>query len=193
MIDLDDDDNDAKRRAVIRQSISYHGAEEKINSKKGNKQTPREIYVREKRETGHVKSNHYVMVLSAAGGWVYWGLMLTLVFGARGVENWRQYIIKQWTEQLDNDHLAYYLPLYIGVTSFSGLLGAARWVLLYGIGNYGIFNRACRVIHATIFARLSSAPLRFFDTTPKGRLLNLFTTDLGKIDNGVSDAIGREC
>ena len=189
LIDLDDD-SDFSNKPKPRMSISYHDQEDKAKQEK--KQTGREIYVREKREVGHVNRNHYVMVLSSAGGWIYWGIMISLVLGARGVDNWRQYVLKEWTEQLDNQHLLHYLPLYIGVTGFSGILGAARWVILYGVGNYGVFNRACRVIHKTIFDRIAGAPLRYFDTTPKGRLLNVFTSDMGKIDGWVADATGRK-
>lgn len=190
LVDLDGDNSDSKRMALPHKSISYHNTEK--TAKEDNSRGPREIYVREKRELGHVKSNHYVMVFASSGGWIYWGIMIGLILGAKGIETWRQYVLKQWTEQLDNDHLAYFLPLYIGATAISAFIGAARWVLLYGVGNYGIFNRACRVIHSTIFVRISAAPLRFFDTTPKGRLLNLFTSDMGKIDGWVADATGRE-
>ena len=190
LIDLEE--GEAGTRPEPRASFSCHDAEDQGKRESAKPAALTEIYVREKREVGHVRSNHYAMVLGSAGGWVYWTIMAVLILGARGVDNWRQYALKLWTEQDDNSELTFYLSLYVGVLSLSVLLGAARWVLMYGVGDYGIFNRACRVIHKRIFDQIANAPLRFFDTTPKGRLLNVFTSDVGKVDGSVADATGRE-
>ena len=61
-------------------------------------------------------------------------------------------------------------------------MGACLLILLYQLTSaYGGLRAASR-IHAGMFKALLGAPLSFFDTTPSGRLLNLFTADIKAID-----------
>lgn len=47
---------------------------------------------------------------------------------------------------------------------------------------YWISIRASRFFFDALLQRLTRAPVRFFDTTPIGRILNRFTTDIATID-----------
>lgn len=42
--------------------------------------------------------------------------------------------------------------------------------------------RASRKLHNVLFNGIISTSLRFFDTNPLGRILNLFSKDLGNVD-----------
>jgi hypothetical protein len=54
-----------------------------------------------------------------------------------------------------------------------------------------MYNRGVRVIHASRIHRLAGASLRFFDITPKGRLLNVLTADIARLDCWSADTLFR--
>jgi ABC-type multidrug transport system fused ATPase/permease subunit len=51
--------------------------------------------------------------------------------------------------------------------------------------NFYASLRASRSLFLALLRRLTRAPLRFFDTTPVGRILNRFTSDMNTIDNNL--------
>lgn len=78
----------------------------------------------------------------------------------------------------DSHSLDYYFNIYVLITMISILLGVSRLVWLY----YGSL-RASRILHENLLNRVIRAPLRFFDTTPVGRILNRFGRDFEDIDS----------
>lgn len=66
------------------------------------------------------------------------------------------------------------------------------------IGRSFLFYKTCMLssinLHYTIFNKLLTAPMRFFDTNPSGRVLNRFSKDMGAIDEVLPrvlmDAVG---
>lgn len=154
--------------------------------------TSRNVYTKEVRAIGRVASNHYLLLLTAAGGIGYWSFMLALTLGARGAEVVRQSLLADWTAQMDNTHVDHYIKLYIAYSLVSNTFGGTRWIWLYGVGNVGMYNRGCRLIHDLFLDRLCKAPLQFFESTPTGRLLNVVGQDIWKIDSGSGDDVGRK-
>nr|KAJ3418984.1 hypothetical protein HK105_007557 [Polyrhizophydium stewartii] len=74
---------------------------------------------------------------------------------------------------------------YIGVYGALGLgviLLDQMVIVLYSVGSY----RASKTMHNAMLARILNAPMRFFDTTPVGRILNRFSNDIESIDTEVS-------
>ncbi|KAJ3535367.1 hypothetical protein NMY22_g6525 [Coprinellus aureogranulatus] len=69
--------------------------------------------------------------------------------------------------------------------------GAFATFSLIALGYYSSLI-ASRTLFLALLRRLTRAPLRFFDTTPIGRILNRFTTDIGTID-GVLQNSARAC
>ncbi|KAI8838753.1 hypothetical protein BJ741DRAFT_600512 [Chytriomyces cf. hyalinus JEL632] len=82
------------------------------------------------------------------------------------------------------------------------------WEVMYFIGIYGCFGigiilsqnfnsiitvvcaqKASRKIHNDLIKAMLGAPLRFFEVTPIGRILNRFSKDVNTIDQGVMNAI----
>jgi ABC-type multidrug transport system fused ATPase/permease subunit len=65
-------------------------------------------------------------------------------------------------------------------------------LLAYLSLGYYISIRASRFLFDALLRRLTKAPVRFFDTTPIGRILNRFTTDINTID-GALQTSARDC
>ncbi|KAF9162910.1 hypothetical protein DFQ26_003118 [Actinomortierella ambigua] len=80
--------------------------------------------------------------------------------------------------------IAYYLGIYILIAVVSLLFGALT-------NYYTIFGglRASRVLHEKLLHKVSRAKVRFFDTTPIGRIINRFSSDMSTIDDEVSNGL----
>lgn len=79
-----------------------------------------------------------------------------------------------------DDNLNYYLGFYVLITVINIIVSTARFGILY----YGVL-RASRILYAELLHRVLRAPLRFFDTTPIGRILNRFAKDIETIDSTI--------
>lgn len=64
------------------------------------------------------------------------------------------------------------------------LLGISSVFFIAARGALLAFHRcrACRVLHSDLMASILRAPIRFFDITPTGRILNRFAYDTDKVD-----------
>ncbi|KAL7329191.1 hypothetical protein PS15p_207334 [Mucor circinelloides] len=78
------------------------------------------------------------------------------------------------------DRLNYYLGIYCLITLTNIVLGTARFAVLY----WGVLG-ANKALYAELLHRVFRAPLRFFDTTPIGRILNRFSKDFETIDSNI--------
>ena len=78
----------------------------------------------------------------------------------------------------------FYLLIYVLITSSNIIVGTLRFVFIY-IGGL----RASRNLYESLLHRVFRAPLRFFDTTPVGRILNRFSKDFETIDSSVPNDI----
>ncbi|KAJ3114495.1 hypothetical protein HDU96_002009 [Phlyctochytrium bullatum] len=81
---------------------------------------------------------------------------------------------------------ARFIPLYAVMTVVVALVTGLRMLLMW----YGI-NVSGRHIHAEMLDRLLGSPLRFFEVTPIGRIMNRFTKDIGNVDFDVGAAAGN--
>ncbi|KAL2912810.1 Transporter of the ATP-binding cassette (ABC) [Polyrhizophydium stewartii] len=79
------------------------------------------------------------------------------------------------------------VDFYIGVYGALGLgviLSSQLVNLLYALGSY----RASKEMHAALLVRILNAPMRFFDTTPIGRILNRFSKDIECVDSELGES-----
>ncbi|GAN04018.1 multidrug resistance-associated ABC transporter [Mucor ambiguus] len=77
-------------------------------------------------------------------------------------------------------HLNYYLIVYCLITMSNVIVSALRYGYLY----WGAL-RANKSLYADLLHRVFRAPLRFFDTTPMGRILNRFSKDFEAVDSKI--------
>lgn len=65
--------------------------------------------------------------------------------------------------------------------------GAISLLLNISLGYYASL-KAARALFSSLLLRVTRAPSRFFDTTPVGRILNRFTSDIGTIDGALQNS-----
>ena len=92
-----------------------------------------------------------------------------------------QHISPPWADFPSPDqNVKPWITLYLYIS----LAGAATVLLNMSLGLYASLQ-ASRSIFNYLLHRLSRAPVRFFDVTPIGRILNRFTTDMNTIDDAL--------
>nr|XP_019007523.1 uncharacterized protein I206_07785 [Kwoniella pini CBS 10737]OCF46304.1 hypothetical protein I206_07785 [Kwoniella pini CBS 10737] len=172
------------RPQTRRKSIQYEERDE-LNI------ATRQLYREEHKSVGRVSSSHYWLIFSSAGGFWYWATLLTIYGIHRVVTVERTFWLEKWTSDPDGSNINYYLMIYALLSLGAILLGSLRWVWLYGLGNLGFYNRGSKRIHEMILTKVFQAPLQFFETTPHGRLLNIFGQDMYRLDCQSADGFGR--
>ncbi|SJX64743.1 related to YBT1-Vacuolar, full-size ABC protein transporting bile acids [Sporisorium reilianum f. sp. reilianum] len=168
--------------------------------------TPRLLHQEEKRREGAVSWVFYRTYLQASSLRI-WGVLVVLLLLLRLSESFGQYWLKVWGEAykdyglrslatiLASSHLPFDLPpadghagFYLSVYGLSGLA-----VILFNSSRaicfYVASIRASQNLFTTLLANVIRAPLRWFDTTPAGRIMNRFGTDMDCIDNILPQSI----
>jgi len=78
----------------------------------------------------------------------------------------------------------YYLGIYVFIGLFvMGFVTYSEYASIYGS------MRASQVLHDQLLFKISRAKVRFFDTTPIGRVTNRFSSDIATIDDDVMRAL----
>ncbi|KAG0243312.1 ABC transporter type 1, transmembrane domain-containing protein [Mortierella sp. GBAus27b] len=83
-----------------------------------------------------------------------------------------------------SDEVNYYLGVYVLLSVVSMLFAACTnyYVVFGGLA-------ASRKLHEQLLRKIIRAKVRFFDTTPIGRIINRFSSDMSTIDDEVSNTI----
>ncbi|KNC99219.1 uncharacterized protein SPPG_05475 [Spizellomyces punctatus DAOM BR117] len=135
------------------------------------------ILIEEERETGAVKLQLYIIYMRAAGGFLLWLGVISVVFFIQMDKVVTDLWLVWWsTEKFDAGK-----GVYVGVYAGLGLvqaLSAATLALLTTAASL----RASNVLHSNALKRLMYAPMSFFDGTPAGRILSRFSRDVAEID-----------
>ncbi|KAI9357777.1 phosphatidyl serine synthase-domain-containing protein [Pilaira anomala] len=84
----------------------------------------------------------------------------------------------------DSVNVGYYLGIYFFIGMLSLFLTTMRSLVLFS-GSL----KASRRIHTQLLDRVLRAKVRFFDTTPVGRIVNRFSSDLETIDQSLAPSL----
>ncbi|TYJ52875.1 hypothetical protein B9479_006510 [Cryptococcus floricola] len=149
---------------------------------------------KEHSERGNVKREVYKQYINATSKI---GLVAFLLFMAlgQGLGVMGNFVLRDWAgsntpkSEAEDDgthHISKYLILY-GLVGFSG---AIFNVLSFATLKLVCALRASKTLHDRSFSALMRSPLSFFELTPTGRILNLFSRDIFVIDEVLIMALG---
>lgn len=138
----------------------------------------------EHRETGSIAFRVWRAYIEASSGWALC-LVTMLLFALSNLwelvtNGW----LRDWSAASDTHTSAWWLSRYAALVMLGIAFGVLRWV-----GMYTMSLRASRVLFGQMLWRTLRAPLRFFDTMSRGRLLNRFGQDLEVLDAVFAQAI----
>ncbi|CAO3645196.1 unnamed protein product [Cunninghamella blakesleeana] len=199
----------------ITKDFSHFDAKKKTsNNDNDSNDTPRVLIEKEFREQGQVKRQLYMHYFLFVGGFIFWFSVFLLIIGTKGLDILSTWWLKEWsaiyenavdpiniqnllvinnsptttlssshnndTDRFKENQLKYYLGIYVIINLLSVVTNSGQYLYIY-IGGL----RASKKLFADILDRVLHAPLRFFDTTPIGRILNRFASDFETIDSDI--------
>ncbi|KAI8904886.1 P-loop containing nucleoside triphosphate hydrolase protein [Gorgonomyces haynaldii] len=162
----------------------------------------------EEKATGSVRMDVYLSYFRAAGGILF----IAFFFGTFILSNFANVVfdwwLKEWTDHnqqsfrvestafmprlfqspamklMSDDSVLYYLGVYIGI----GVLVLMIRNMSEIVELFGEYF-ASQKLHAQLLSAVMYSPMRFFETTPLGRILNRFSKDLNSVDGDVIQAV----
>ncbi|WVO18186.1 hypothetical protein L204_105890 [Cryptococcus depauperatus] len=151
----------------------------------------RHIYREEHKSIGRVAISHYMLIFRTAGGLNFWLILAGFYIGHQAANMSLMFWLEHWTSDMNPAHLDHYLSIYALLILVTTIFGSIKWIWLYGIRNMGFYSSGSKKIHEMLLKRVFEAPLQFFETTPQGRLLNIFGQDVYRLDSSTADSFGR--
>ncbi|ORY32179.1 ABC transporter type 1, transmembrane domain-containing protein [Naematelia encephala] len=138
---------------------------------------------------GSVGWGTYVLYYSAMGRFPYWVLLITAFFASQGLQVATTAWIKDWANAVDRrQRIHAYLfesdrstQFYLGVYCAIGLAFVATVAMRIGLNYYGGITASKR-LYKKLLKRVLGAKMRFFDSTPSGRIMNRLSKDVSSID-----------
>ncbi|KAG1754951.1 P-loop containing nucleoside triphosphate hydrolase protein [Suillus paluster] len=159
--------------------------EDVLPKQRSKSQIVRKLVEAEVRAEGRVPFRTYWVYIKAAG-LMSWALTLVLMLMIRMINIGNQVFLAKWGEAYDVS-ASFFLPSvkYPWDDLPPPDVRRAFSVLAYISLGYYASLQASRSLFLRLLERLTRAPARFFDTTPIGRILNRFTTDINTIDGAL--------
>ncbi|XP_022081112.1 ATP-binding cassette sub-family C member 8-like isoform X2 [Acanthaster planci] len=175
-----------EERARLKRQVSKQLEEAKRMEEEVQASTSGRLVQKEERAEGSVSWRVYFSYAQALGYWIC-ALILLLSLLQSGLGIGTNFWLSEWSEAGANmtnatqaelsDSLLYYLGGYAGLSVSSIVAGAAATAMVYIASLY-----AARRLHNSMLRTVMHAPLRFFDVTPIGRILNRFSSDTNVVD-----------
>lgn len=150
----------------------------------------------EEKGQGSVPWSVYGVYIRAAGGPLVFLVILSLFMLNVGSTSFSTWWLSYWIKQgsgnttvahgnqtfvsssmKDNPDLQYYINIYVLSMGVMLVLKAVR-----GVAFVKGTLRASSRLHDELFRRILRSPMKFFDTTPTGRILNRFSKDMDEVD-----------
>ena len=172
---------------------------EDARHKTGSSEMPVEV-----RKTGAI-SRSVLLCYLRAFGWpllIAYALLLLLTFVTLAVAD---YCLSRWSEEARTSLTPDAVAAGVGATSAPS--AADDWLRFYvalslchtGLLIFASISfalgcvRASRTLHYDTVRRLIYAPMHWYDTTPSGRTMSRFTSDLGAVDQQLSLELDNTC
>ncbi|KGU01807.1 hypothetical protein MEY_06161 [Candida albicans 19F] len=129
----------------------------------------------------------YIRACSIYGGALWFILLIVATALSVGANYWLKYWTEQNSEGQNKSNVWKFLLVYAGLGLSAAIMTIARSsVMLLWLG-----INASKKIHDNMAQRVLNAPMQFFERTPVGRIMNRFTNDINKIDDGLPSIFQR--
>lgn len=181
---------DPLRQMSVMSSRTMSVEEEEVLPQSGK------LIVAEEKKEGKVGWSVYSIYLKAAGGYIISALVVLTFVVAIAAQSFASWWLSYWLNQgsgnttitvgnetfvshsiSDHPNLRLYTTVYGSSVAVMIVLTAFRAFVFMKAT-----LRASSTMHNDIFEKMMASPMKFFDTTPVGRIINRFSSDLDEID-----------
>lgn len=139
----------------------------------------------EEMKTGRVTWKVYARFI-VSGGLLNFFIAAVILLSHRVVYYVGYFWLSNWINMENPSHSS---SFYLGIYTLFQLLAMITQPLGYYIGLVYFGIRASKTLFERMLNRVFRAPMSFFDTTPTGRLLNRFGSDMNELDAGLTDKL----
>ncbi|KAK8865675.1 hypothetical protein IAR55_000820 [Kwoniella newhampshirensis] len=183
--DIQDADSLRKRKNLRRMSTALMRRSSVVSVRQAKREALRDLREsgkpKEHVEKGNVKRGVYKQYINASSK-IGCAIFLIAMASGQGLSILSNFVLRSWAGQNSeaggNTKVSTYLLIY-GLTGFSGsLLNVISFATLRLV----CALKASKHLHDQSFGALMRSPLSFFELTPTGRILNLFSRDIFVID-----------
>ena len=156
----------------------------------------KQLVANEQQGQGVIGFGTYMLYFKSMGGLFFWVILALAFAGAQLLQIASNAWIKDWANA--NDGLSpkmsiktylitrsteFYLGVYVAITGVFLVGVAAR----FGIGYLGSLRASSR-LYDKLLKRILGAKMRFFDSTPSGRIINRLSKDMSSIDTEAGES-----
>ncbi|KAG8435477.1 hypothetical protein GDO86_013419 [Hymenochirus boettgeri] len=138
-------------------------------------------------ETGKVRFSVYTKYMRAVGWWLSFCILACYILQTAafvGQNIWLSVWTEDDTTYRNQTYPAAQRDMRLGVFGALGI-AQASFVLLGAFLVAAGSVRASRMVHTLLLRNILQAPMRFFDTTPSGRIVNRFAKDVLTMDETI--------
>ncbi|KAK2586704.1 hypothetical protein KPH14_011742 [Odynerus spinipes] len=176
--------------------INYQKSQDEGDSNKIHSQGAI-LMTQDKVETGSVKLQTYHTYIKAAGGYLMAIVVFCTLFSNVGSSAFSSWWLATWIKAgsgnttvpgsndtitsdniIDNPDFKYYRNIYAACIGSIIVTSFIRGLVI----TYATIH-ASTTLHNTVFKKMVTSPLKFFETTPSGRIQNIFSRDVDEVDN----------
>ncbi|CDF90036.1 ZYBA0S05-07448g1_1 [Zygosaccharomyces bailii CLIB 213] len=138
----------------------------------------------EKSEHGKVKKEVYIFYIKSCG---LLGVVLFFLFMVLGrlFELSENFWLKYWSESNQKNGSNNDVLKFVGIYALIGIASTSFDTLRIVIMLLYCSIRGSKKLHDTMARSILRSPMTFFETTPIGRIINRFSSDMGTVDDGL--------
>ena len=139
---------------------------------------------KEELERGVINADVYKAYFLTAVGKPYLIFSIAVFASVQALLSLSDFWLSYWADNSESHSTGYYLGIYFALVmgSNSTLLGRSLLAAFAGL-------KSARMLHSNLFKSLIQKNMRFYDTTPVGRILNRISKDMYEIDMNLSQNV----
>ncbi|XP_017777137.1 PREDICTED: probable multidrug resistance-associated protein lethal(2)03659 [Nicrophorus vespilloides] len=145
-----------------------------------------QVLQEENRGKGGIECSTYISYFKSGGNYLTATVLILVFICTQAIANFNDFYISLWVTKEEMNFLnrssliemrQTIIYEYSGITFFTIVMALTRTIFFYQF-----FVQAAKNLHRTILLRLTNSVMNFFHRNPSGRILNIFSKDLGITD-----------